>query len=99
MSQAEPDTLEATLSWNSSRKAMMLLSLTTWVMLSKVIACISLSFVCFWQIDSFSLLTICLGDNGPESLNRVEKITGKKVTFYELDLREPEKLEKVNMTS
>jgi len=35
------------------------------------------------------------GDNGPESLHRVEKITGKKVTFYELDLREPEKLEKI----
>ncbi|CAG5111596.1 Oidioi.mRNA.OKI2018_I69.chr2.g5885.t1.cds [Oikopleura dioica] len=35
------------------------------------------------------------GDNGPESLHRVEKITGKKVTFYELDVRDAEKLEKV----
>ena len=38
-----------------------------------------------------------MGDNGkPVSLERVEKITGKKVTFYNLDVREREQLEKVN---
>ena len=37
-----------------------------------------------------------MGDNGkPVSLERVEKITGKKVTFYNLDVREREQLEKV----
>ena len=49
--------------------------------------------------ENFKGFMIILGDNGPESLHRVEKITGKKVTFYELDLREPEKLEKVTLTS
>ena len=38
-----------------------------------------------------------MGDNGkPVSLERVEKITGKKVTFYNLDVRERERLEKVS---
>ena len=37
-----------------------------------------------------------MGDNGkPVSLERVEKITGKKVTFYNLDVRERDQLEKV----
>ena len=33
--------------------------------------------------------------NYPESLKRVEKITGKSVTFYELDIRDRAKLEAV----
>ena len=31
----------------------------------------------------------------PESLKRVQKITGKSLTFYELDIRERGKLEEV----
>ena len=34
-------------------------------------------------------------DGYPESLKRVQKITGKSVTFYELDIREKAKLEEV----
>ena len=37
------------------------------------------------------------GEHGkPVSLERVEKITGKKVTFYNLDVREKDRLEEVN---
>ena len=36
------------------------------------------------------------GDDGkPVSLERVEKITSKKVTFYNLDVREKDRLEQV----
>ena len=36
------------------------------------------------------------GDNHiPVSLERVQKIAGKKITFYNLDVREKDKLEKV----
>ena len=34
-------------------------------------------------------------DGYPESLKRVQKITGKSLTFYELDIREKTKLEEV----
>ena len=36
-----------------------------------------------------------LCNSSKESLKRVEKITGKKVTFYEADIRDKEALEKI----
>lgn len=38
------------------------------------------------------------GNDKPESLRRVEKITGESVTFYDVDIRDKEALDKIFKT-
>ena len=48
------------------------------------------------KIKTLNTANAVKNDDGyPESLKRVQKITGKSLTFYELDIREKTKLEEV----
>ncbi|XP_045478708.1 UDP-glucose 4-epimerase-like [Harmonia axyridis] len=49
-----------------------------------------------YAVVAIDNLSNCQVSNGkPESLNRVEKLTGKKVVFYEVDIRNKDELDRI----